>query len=114
MTDIEEEGEDWQNQNPEMDMTQFYRVVGALGNYVRRQRDPVAALDEIALSYRPKTVKQEEWLTRTHDVLIQGWINYSPEIQDALKTPLPSSERMNLAYRDALEFVVRYGEFRRD
>lgn len=111
MTDLEEEGEEWQNQNPELDMTQFYRVVGALGNYVRRQSDPVAALDEIAASYRPKTVKQEEWITRTYDVLIQSWINYSPEIQSALKDPVPATERMNMAYRDAIAYIVSHGEF---
>lgn len=95
------------------DMTSFYRAVADLGTYVRSQPNAVLALDDIAKNYRPRGIKESVWLSRTHDILIAGWINYSPEIQEAMKYPVPPEERMTCAYRDALEFVLSRGEYLR-
>lgn len=110
MTDLEED-DSRQDCAQEPDMTTFYRVVAGFGNHVRNHPEPIVALDEIIIQFRPRRKKEFDWLVEAHDVLITSWVRYSPEIQDALKNPVPRGDRMMLCYRDTIEYALSRGEW---
>jgi hypothetical protein len=94
------------------DMTQFYRVVATLNNYVRQHQRPIDALDEIAKSYKPSNQGERKWLNNVHNELISSWIRYSPEIQRAMRHPISPADRALCTYRDTIEYILSNGEWK--